>query len=60
MPVLHQVLRAIGQENVTDEHKGQIATLMAHTPEPQTIKHDLKLLPVWERSLIKLLISNNQ
>lgn len=60
MPVLHQVLRAIGQENVTDEHKGQIATLMAHTPEPQTIKHDLKLLPVWERSLIKLLIPNNQ
>lgn len=60
MPILHQALRAIGQANITDEHKGQIATLMAHTPEPRTIKHDLKLLPVWERSLIKLLISNNQ
>ena len=59
MPVLHQALRAIGQENVTDEHKGQIAALMVRSPEPQTIMHDLKLLPVWERSLVKPLIPNN-
>ena len=60
MPILHQALRAIGQANITDEQKGQIAGLLVQTPEPRTIKHDLKLLPVWERSLIKLLISNNQ
>lgn len=60
MPILHQALRAIGQANITDEQKGQIAGLLVQTPEPRTIKHDLMLLPVWERSLIKLLISNNQ
>lgn len=59
MPILHQALRAIGQANITDEHKGQIAGLLVQTPEPRTIKHDLKLLPVWEQTIVKPLIPNN-
>ena len=59
MPILHQALRAIGQANITDEHKGKIAGLLVQTPEPRTIKHDLKLLPVWEQTIVKPLIPNN-
>ena len=59
MPILHQALRAIGQVNITDEHKGQIAGLLVQAPEPRTIKHDLKLLPFWEQTIVKPLIPNN-
>lgn len=60
MPILHQALRAIGQKNLTDEHKAQIAVLLDRTPEPRTIKNDLKLLPAWERAIVQPLIQNHQ
>ena len=52
MPVLHQALRAIGKENITQEMLGQIALLMKKSPEPTTIRHDITILSKWEQDII--------
>ena len=53
MQELVQALRSIGENNITDENEGQIAKLLAETPEKDTIEHDLLLAPVWMRQIIK-------
>ena len=53
MQELVQALRSIGENNITKEDEGQIAKLLAETPEKDTIEHDLLLAPVWMRQIIK-------
>ena len=53
MQELVQALRSIGENNITKEDEGQIAKLLAETPEKDTIGHDLLLAPVWMRQIIK-------
>ena len=53
MQELVQALRSIGETNITKEDEGQIAKLLAETPEKDTIEHDLLLAPVWMRQIIK-------
>jgi len=61
MPVLHQALRAIGKENITQELLGQIALLLQNMPEPKTFRHDLALMAKWEQDIItKLNIIQNE
>jgi hypothetical protein len=53
MQELVQALRSMGENNITKEDEGQIAKLLAETPEKDTIGHDLILAPVWMRQIIK-------
>ena len=52
MPVVHQAMRAIGAANIDETMLGQIRSLLQANPEPKTIKHDMQLLPAWERKLL--------
>ena len=49
MPVLVQAMKAIGQENLTDEHRGILRKLMEEFPEEKTWQSDLQLAPAWIR-----------
>jgi hypothetical protein len=55
MPVLHQALRAIGKDNITQEMLGQIAMLLKKSPEPTTFRHDLAIMSKWEQDFINQL-----
>ena len=52
MPVLHQALKAIGRDNITQEMQGQIAQLLQKTPETTTFQHDLAIMSKWEQDVI--------
>jgi len=56
MPVVHQAMRAIGAANMDETMLGQIRSLLQANPEPRTIKHDIQLLPAWERKIIQAMI----
>lgn len=63
MPVLVQALKAIGKENLTDEHIGIIRKLLTEHPEQKTWQKDLQLAPAWIRKIITTLkkdIDNEQ
>ena len=49
MPVLVLAMKAIGPENLTDEHRGIIKSLMKEFPEEKTWQSDLLLAPAWIR-----------
>lgn len=55
MPVLHQALRAIGKDNITQEMLGQIALMLQRSPEPTTFRHDLAIMAKWEQDIINTL-----
>lgn len=44
-------LRDLGSNNVTDEHKKILKTVLEQRPEPFST-HDMKLMPLWIRNLI--------
>lgn len=52
MPVLVQAMKAIGKDNLTEEHKGQIRRLLAEHPEEQTWQQDIQLAPAWVRKVV--------
>lgn len=52
MPVLVQALKAIGKENLTDEHLGQIRRLLAEHPGEQSWQTDMQLAPAWIRKVV--------
>ncbi len=52
MPVLVQALKAIGQENLTDEHCRIIRKLMNEHLEEKTWQSDLQLEPAWIRKML--------
>ena len=56
MPVVHQAMRAIGAANIDETMLGQIRSLLQANPEPRTIKHDMQLLPAWERKIVQSMI----
>lgn len=58
MPLLHQALQAIGKVNITDEDKAHSAHLLLANPEPRTWKHDVRLMPAWERAIVEPIIKN--
>ena len=61
MPVVHQTMRAIGAANIDETMLGQIRSLLQANPEPRTIKHDMQLLPAWERKIVgKLIVKSEQ
>ena len=45
-------LRDMGAKNVTEEHKKQLKKVLEQRPEPFST-HDMKLMPLWIRTLIK-------
>lgn len=58
MPLLHQALQAIGKVNITDADKAHTAHLLQTHPEPRTWKHDVRLMPAWERAIVEPIIKN--
>ncbi len=52
MPVLVQAMKAIGRENLTDEHLGIIKKLMEDNAEESTWHGDLQLAPAWIRKVL--------
>ena len=60
MPVVHQAMRAIGAANIDETRLGQIRSLLQANPEPRTIKHDMQLLPAWERKIVGKLIVKSE
>ena len=62
MPELVQALRSIGEKNITETVENRVSQLLSETPETETIEHDLLLVPVWVRQIIKrnLKIKNNE
>lgn len=58
MPLLHQALQAIGKVNITDTDKAHAAHLLLANPEPRTWKHDVRLMPAWERAIVEPIIKN--
>ena len=51
-PVLVQALKAIKEENLTEEHLGIIRRLLEDRPQQDTWQHDIRLAPVWIRKLL--------
>ena len=49
LPVLVQALKAIKEENLTEEH---IRRLLEDRPQQDTWQHDIRLAPVWIRKLL--------
>lgn len=63
MPVLVQAMKAIGKDNLTEEHRGIIRKLLKEHPEAKTWKKDLLLAPLWIRKVLSTLkteIENEQ
>ena len=58
MPLLHQALQAIGKVNVSDADKAHVAHLLLNNPEPRTWRHDVRLMPAWERAIVEPVINN--
>ena len=58
MPELVQVLRSIGEHNITQDAETRIGQLFTETPEKDTIEYNLLLAPVWMRQVIKKGIIN--
>lgn len=50
--LINSALREIGQENVTDEDKNKIKSLVANEPKA-IILQDIKLMPDWIASIIR-------
>lgn len=63
MPVLVAAMKAIGKDNLTDEHIGIIRKLLMENPEEKTWQADVQLAPAWIRktiTTIKNSIKNEQ
>lgn len=63
MPVLVAAMKAIGKDNMTDEHIGIIRKLLMENPEEKTWQADVQLAPAWIRktiTTIKNSIKNEQ
>ena len=63
LPILVQALKAIKEENLTEEHLGTIRRLLKDHSTQDTWQHDIQLAPVWIRKLltnIKNSIDNEQ
>lgn len=52
MPVLVQALKALKEENITEEHIGIIRKLLKEYPENSTWEQDIQLAPVWIKKII--------
>lgn len=62
MPIIVQALKEIGKDNVTDEHRLQIAEIMKKYPETDTFNEDINLAPIWIKKMISLILKeiNNE
>lgn len=58
MPVLVAAMKAIGKDNLTDEHIGIIRNLLTEHPEEKTWQADVQLAPAWVRKIITTIKSN--
>ena len=63
MLILVQAMKAIGKDNLTDEHVGIIRKLLKEHPEDDTWQDDVQLAPAWIRKIVTTLkkeIENEQ
>ena len=58
MPVLVAAMKAIGKDNLTDEHLGIIRKLLTENPEEKTWQTDVQLAPAWVRKIITTIKNN--
>lgn len=52
MPMLVLALRAIGKENMTDEHIGITRQWLKEKPEEKTWREDINLAPAWIKKMV--------
>lgn len=52
MPILVQALKAIGNENVSEEDMRRLRYLISKYPEKETWNDDIKLAPAWIRKIL--------
>lgn len=57
--LLVQALRALGEENVEDEERSQIAMLLANEPDRDALRSDVQMMPEWMRRLVKPMIGED-
>lgn len=58
LSTIHQAMRAIGKDRVSEEQRGQLSKLLHGVEKNRVLIHDLKLLTAWELKIIKEIISH--
>jgi len=58
LSTIHQAMRAIGKDRVSEEQRGQLSKLLHGVEKNRVLIHDLKLLPAWELKIIKEIIGH--
>ncbi len=56
--LLYQALKALGENNITEEELSQLSMLVNKFPEPNAFEHDINLMSLWMRKLIKSVKKN--
>ena len=51
--LLVQALKALGEENVEDEERSQIAMLLANEPDREALERDVLRMPAWMKRMVK-------
>ncbi len=51
--LLYQALRAIGEKNIEEDEIDHLHSLLNRFPDPEAFDHDLKLMPLWMRKIIR-------
>ncbi len=57
--LLYQALKALGENNISEEELSQLSMLVNKFPEPKAFEHDINLMPQWMRKLIKSVKKND-
>lgn len=57
--LLVQALKALGEGNVEDEERSQIAMLLAREPNRDALRSDVQMMPEWMRRLVKPMIGED-
>ena len=57
--LLVQALKALGEGNVEDEERSQIAMLLAREPDRDALRSDVQMMPEWMRRLVKPMIGED-
>ena len=54
-----QALKAIGEKNMTEEDYGNVVSIINKYPENETLKNDMKFMPIWIRRIFQKTMKTN-
>lgn len=55
--LMTQALRSLGEKNITEEHLGQIRSLIKQEDDIDALAEDVSIMPEWMRRIIKPMIN---